>query len=419
MSGISISTKQRYSLIATIILLLVQFSGLVAAEQSVKVVTSQGSVKKQTMAENSATTKNSNYQSQLQGERISSYKDVSDPLLMLETDSEKTIGSKVPAKTRDVSKVTQLKSNHFFISSADVYMDNDQDGDGYYSEFTVNFDADTAYSSATVYAYLYLSLNGGPWELYYTTENFNLDGSSYYDDFTVRTILTSGFPPGSYDILIDLYDEYDDSLVATISSDDTYSLAEHYLEDVSYENSATGYSQFSIYDASISLLIDNDNDGFYQSFSLQFDADIDSGNALIFAEIWIKDSSGSWLLDHSTEDFQIEGYSTLDTYILETTLESGYATGYYDFRIELYDAISYEFLTSSSDLSYQLSDVPLEDVSSDYKAAPVDTGASDNYPDAVSHGSGGAGSTEILLILLMLTLLFRQRLYYNEPSLNQ
>lgn len=428
MSGISISTKQRYSLFAMLVLLL-NFSSLSATEQSVKVTASQGSVSKQSTDEKFVKTDSTSFKSQLQSERSARYKDVSDPLLSLETIAEKTTAPKKVTKTRDASVTTQLKSSHFYISSADVYMVNDQDGDGYYSEFSVKFDADTSYNSATVYAYLYLSLNGGPWELYYSTEYFNLNGSSYYDDYTVRTLLTNGFPSGSYDILIDLYDEYDDSLVATISSDDTYNLAEHYLEDVSYDKSTNGYSLFSIYDAGISLLRDNDNDGFYQSFSLQFDADVDTGSALIYAEIWIEDSRGEWQLDHSTEDFQIDGYSTLDTYILETTLESGYTTGYYNFRIELYDAITDAFLASSSDLAYQLSGVPLEDVASDYKSDVVGDVVSDNYPDSISHGSGGAGSTEVLMMLLMLMLLFNQkqtkkalvneRLYYNETTLNQ
>jgi len=415
MSGITKYTKQS-QLFLSLIALVINYSFLIAddrageevIEKKVKVKSSQSRKGDSKQATAAAVNK----QSIMMIERSSSYKDISDPGLMLEKRTSEKSPKVVKKQTqlRDENLPNQLKSSEFFFSSAYATMDFDADGDGYYSEFTVNFDADTNYNHATVYAQLYLSFEGGPWELYYSTNNFQLDDWSSYDDYSVSTILTSGFPPGSYDILVDLYDEYDNTLVATISAYDTYDLAEYYLEDISYEDSSATSSIFSIFDASIVLLNDNDNDGFYQSFSLQFDADVKSGQALVYGEIWVMDSSGNWLMDHATDNFIIEGYSTLDTYILETVWESGYNTGYYDFRIEIYDAYSNLLLTTSEAQSFQLSDVPLEAATADVVVSTGGGNVGGGSSSSVSHGSGGGGSMGVLVLALGLLSLFRGRL---------
>jgi len=398
---------------------IMQFSALSAAEKTVKVrerqsstqLVSQSSLEsdKKALNDSQQSAIASDSKSEILEQHRSYYKDVSDPSLSVPTPLA------IPqTKQRNTNK--QSLSHDFFFDSVYVYMDTDLDGDGYYSEFTVNFDADTNFNVATVYARLYLSLNGGPWELYYTTRNFNLEGYSAYDDFSVSTILTSGYPPGNYDILIDLYDQYDDSLVATISADDNFELSNNYLEDVSYETSVGGDPRFSLFSASITLITDNDRDGYYQSFSLQFDADIDSGSSSIYAEVWMKDNNNHWSLEHTTEDFLIEGFSTIDTYILESVLESGYKTGLYDFRVDVYDAYSGNFLTSSDNLAYELSDVPLEDSLAD--AGQNSSGGSLTViSSSDSVGSGGAGSTGGTMILLMLfaylTNLYKKA-YFNK-----
>ena len=410
MSGNSKLLNRLFAGLGTVIFLIGTLS-MNATEKTVKVKEGQSKVQDKGSLSNKVKGLTSYVESVINIERQANYKDVSDPGLAIEKSTQKVLEKVVQQpQYRDANLATSLKSSEFFFSSTYVTMDYDQDGDGYYSEFSVNFDADTNYNSATVHAQLYLSFDGGPWQLYYTTNYFDLDGWSSNDDYTVQTILTSGFPPGSYDILIDLYDQYDGALVATISSYDTYELAQHYLEDANYDDSQSTNSAFSIFDASITLLSDNDNDGFYQSFSLEFDADIDSGSATVYAEIWVKDSSGNWTLDFTTSDFIIEGYSTLDTYILETVWQDGYSTGYYDFRVEIYDVISGVLLTTSDDQSYELSSVPLEDAGLDIQSntgagtAGNNTGSS----TSVSLGAGGAGSMGLLTLILASGFLRRK-----------
>ena len=93
----------------------------------------------------------------------------------------------------------------FTIFEADVVTLADLDGDGYHHALNVYFDVDVNIGSASVYAKLYLSRDGGPWLQYHTTELFDI----YYDDpgdaWEVETELLEGYRPGYYDLLIEVY----------------------------------------------------------------------------------------------------------------------------------------------------------------------------------------------------------------------
>lgn len=119
----------------------------------------------------------------------------------------------------------------FWFYSADVLLFNDHDVDGHFHGIDLLFDADTYFESAEVYAVVYLSLEGGPWNEYSVTENFLSFGSSEDDEFNIVTELVSGYPTGSYDLLIELFDGYNDSLLASFGPVDTSELAFLPLED--------------------------------------------------------------------------------------------------------------------------------------------------------------------------------------------
>jgi hypothetical protein len=103
--------------------------------------------------------------------------------------------------------------------------------DGYFRQFSVTFDADTLYPEAYLYAKLYISYEGGPWNLYTITDNFTIHGDSEYDDFTVETELAEGFEPGYYDIKIELYDAYTDAFILDYGPYQDTSLSALPLED--------------------------------------------------------------------------------------------------------------------------------------------------------------------------------------------
>lgn len=121
----------------------------------------------------------------------------------------------------------------FWIYSADVELFLDEDRDGYFTAIDLLFDADTYYDVADVYAVLYLSYEYGPWNEYAETETFTIFGASAGDEYVVETDLVQGYPTGNYDILIELYDAYDNAFVASLGPEDTSELAILPLEDIS------------------------------------------------------------------------------------------------------------------------------------------------------------------------------------------
>lgn len=119
----------------------------------------------------------------------------------------------------------------FWFYSADVELFTDADRDGYFAGIDLLFDADTIYSRAEVYAVVYLSFEGGAWFEYAETDDFVINGTSGSDEYVIVTDLVSGYPTGSYDILIELFDAWDSTFVADIGPENTSELAFLPLED--------------------------------------------------------------------------------------------------------------------------------------------------------------------------------------------
>ena len=91
----------------------------------------------------------------------------------------------------------------------------DEDGDGYHQRLSVEFDADTTNAHETVYAKLYLRRDNGPWVLYSETDLYDIHYDDSIDSYEVSTQLLEGFPPGRYELMIDLYALYYDGIVAS------------------------------------------------------------------------------------------------------------------------------------------------------------------------------------------------------------
>lgn len=125
----------------------------------------------------------------------------------------------------------QNAGNDFWFYTADVVLFNDDDFDGFYWGIDLLFDADTYYDAADVYAVLYLSLEGGPWNEYAVTDTFTIYGATSDDEYVMVTELMSGYPTGYYDILIELFDAYDGAFLASFGPGDTSELSFLPLED--------------------------------------------------------------------------------------------------------------------------------------------------------------------------------------------
>ncbi len=148
-----------------------------------------------------------------------------------------------PAVKQSTGVVAMTADPNFWFYSADVELFNDLDRDGYYFGVDLAFDADTSYAFADVYAVLYLSFEYGPWNEYATTEDFTLLGTSGTDEYIVETELVSGYPTGNYDLLIELYDAYDGTYLASFGPEDTSALSYLPLEDSGRDAAAIGQTQ--------------------------------------------------------------------------------------------------------------------------------------------------------------------------------
>ena len=131
-----------------------------------------------------------------------------------------------------------------------------------------------------------------------------------------------------------------------------------YVENISYHYGG----DITIYDASTTLISDFDDDGFYHRFSVSIDADTLSSTSWVYAKLYLSYEGGPWNYYASSDDFHIHGDSELDIYVVETELAEGFPAGYYDIRIELYDAEYGDWLLSYGPYDDDsLSTLPLED----------------------------------------------------------
>ena len=156
----------------------------------------------------------------------------------LERDGERD--GKVSALEQRQSTVLQAAAlnTDFWFYDALITLFSDADRDGYFTGIELVFDADTIYTTAEVYAVVYLSYDYGPWNEYAATDDFAIYGTSSSDEYVIETELVSGYPTGAYDILIELYDTYDGALVASYGPEDSPELSLLPLEDTTYDGPA-------------------------------------------------------------------------------------------------------------------------------------------------------------------------------------
>ena len=153
----------------------------------------------------------------------------------LVTSGSRDSGKRSGVQSKSGAMASTPASNNFWFYTADVVLFNDHDRDGHYYGIDLLFDVDTYFTIADVYAVLYLSLEDGPWNEYAATEIFSIHGSSSDDEYIVVTELVTGYPTGSYDILIELFDAYDDRFVASYGPFDTSELTFLPLEDAEWD----------------------------------------------------------------------------------------------------------------------------------------------------------------------------------------
>lgn len=338
--------------------------------------------------------------------RISNYAPSANPQHALASTSAARAASRKPNVAKEARQKRPLtmeksqKASYFYFYDAHSALITDRDADGYHSEFTIRFDADTTLGDELVYAKLYLRRVGeSDWVLYHVTDDFWINGESNDDDFFVRTSLDDGFGTSEYDVLIDLYESGDDHVVATIDYNDAGELGLLPLEeaglDVPIEEEG-----FSIGDVQTNLLIDDDRDGYYSKFEIAFDPDADLQPGYLYARVWIRPQGGQWIEEHVSEDFPVDTAGQNDVYAFTADWVSGYPTANYDVQIDLYDASTNLLVASAGSERLEFSQVPLEDQSRDQHISTPVAGGSGSV---TSHEHGG-GAFEWMWLVLMSSL---------------
>lgn len=139
-------------------------------------------------------------------------------------------------ESSSVESIDYSSHPDFSLYNADVDLISDFDHDGFYHRFSVSIDADTLYSVAYVYARLYLSYEGGPWNHYATSDAYHIYSDSELDSFVIETELAEGFPAGHYDIRIELFDADTSNWLLSYGPYEDSSLSALPLEDSIYDD---------------------------------------------------------------------------------------------------------------------------------------------------------------------------------------
>jgi hypothetical protein len=162
------------------------------------------------------------------------------------------------------------------------------------------------------------------------------------------------------------------------------------------------FADFDIYSASTFLQDDFDGDGYYQTFSVTFDADIysytDNLYGEVYALLYISKNGGPWTHYFTTDNFLIQGDSDLDEYEVISTMLSGYESDHYDVLIDLYQVGYSDIVASlSSQDNNALYALPIE--SADYD---------EPYVEVVEVVEVHSGSMYWLVLVLVNIFLFRR-----------
>lgn len=164
------------------------------------------------------------------------------------------------------------------------------------------------------------------------------------------------------------------------------------------------YHSFSIYDASSRLFEDFDFDGFYQTFSVTFDVDVDGvysdERADVYAELYLSRDGGPWVHYYTTDVFQLYGNSPDDDYEVLTTLYTGFGTDVYDVLVDIYE-VGYSDIVAT---------ISADEVDGLY-ALPLESSDRDQVQEVeviVVEDSGGALSS-VGLMLCALAAMIRRR----------
>lgn len=159
-----------------------------------------------------------------------------------------------------------------------------------------------------------------------------------------------------------------------------------------------------IFDISINLTTDNDIDGHYSAFNVTLDVDTSFSARSVYAVLYLRQNNGPLLEYAVTGNFTVSGNASADAVFVETSLDSGYPSGYYDHYVEVYDATTGALLIAyGPDDNHHNHSIPFESSDNDYY-----------YFDPITvqlsfSGTGSIAPSTIAIGSAMLIVVFRRR----------
>lgn len=287
------------------------------------------------------------------------------------------------------------------LSGADFSMYNvwfdftrDDDGDGYYHQFNINFDIDTRLSSASIY--VTGQLNNGTSTPLFRTDPFTIRGATGSDSYQATVLLTDGYPATRYELTLRVYDASSNALLFTYGPQQDSDLAQLYLEDVTREAASSG--DLDLFVLEFTLHGDSDGDGYYTRADVRFDADAPGRTATLYASLYLIDQRGEWIPLRDTGTFTASHYSHSDAVNFGFDLNSGFDPQRYRLGLEIRDAYSHMVLLTS--VTPDATPLHMESVDYDASYTVVEE----------HHDDGHSGGSLHWLLLGGLTLLLARRL---------
>jgi hypothetical protein len=164
--------------------------------------------------------------------KVKKHLKAAEPLIVKSTNgAQLTLSEKMP-----VSRESARNNDDpdFWIYDSFVTFTADIDYDGYYSSFTLEFDVDTIYTSAPIYAVIYTSISD-VFTPFYTTNIYDINSDNTQDAIIIENDLVTGFPSNDYELMVMIYDADTDEVVAVADGTDDADLAYLSLESEDYE----------------------------------------------------------------------------------------------------------------------------------------------------------------------------------------
>ena len=121
--------------------------------------------------------------------------------------------------------------HHLSVFSAQSWLIDDNDSDGFYQSFSMDLDIDNNYGSSNVYAEVFISADSVNWESLYISEHFIINENDTSDKFSMEFDLASGFAADYYNVQVQIIDANTHMTMLTIEPSSYSALYALPLED--------------------------------------------------------------------------------------------------------------------------------------------------------------------------------------------